>query len=742
MSVRKFTSLIALASANAAVAQTAAQPNQPPAAPAANTASTGEIIVTAQRRSERLVDVPISISTISAAGLELAGPTSLENLTKAVPGIYLQREVYGLSPTIRGIGSTLGTSGGEENVATYIDGVYQANASGNIFDLASVADVEVLKGPQGTLFGRNATGGALLIKTLDPTFTQTGRFNVSYEHFGQVRSSAYINIPLTDTLAINGSVAYRYSPGYLRDERTGAEVNQGRNFTARGKLLYKPTSNFSVILTASHADFDDPTGSEAISIKPANAYLLPGVDSGPIAMDPYHVSHNTKDVIKTNTDEYSAHVKWDLSAGTLTSITAYTKNSLYSVNDLDETYATVPAPITLPPPYPPIVVGVIPTNQYDSLEVDTKTFSQELNFTSQAGHPLTYVAGLYYFHNASHVPFVSSDGVPIDHAYGTGNAYAAYAEATYTFDKFSLIAGARYSHETRFGENGENAADPAPFTRFQNATDNKCTPRVGVCYMITPQSNLYATYSKGFKSGVFDLTSPTGPAVKPETVDAYEAGFKTSSRIFSFNIAGFYYNYDNTQVNSVVSGASGAIFDQLLNVPKSRIYGADMDATVRLGEAFDVHAAFAYTHARYIDFASAPGYTSSPAVAATVFGLLNANVVVNASGNAMVRAPEYTASATVGYHAKLGDGNRFDLTVSPYYSSRVFFDFANQLSQKAYVTLDGAATLTIAERVKLSVFGRNLTNRAYFTAEGENVLGITGTYAMPRTYGVSFGYSF
>lgn len=549
-------------------------------------------------------------------------------------------------------------------------------------------------------------------------------------------------MPITDTIAINGAVAYRYSQGHIRDNRTGARVNEGRNFTARGKLLFQPTDGLSILLTASHADFDDPTGSDYQAITPTRAYLLPGVNSGPIAYDRYHLSHNTQDVVRTSTDEYNAHVKLDLDFGTLASITAYERNSLYSVNDLDSTYATIPAPIVLPPPYPPITVGVIPTNQFVSLAVYTKTFSQELNLASSGSGPFSYVAGLYYFHNEAAVPFLLSNNVPLFNAFGRTSASAAYAEVTYRFGDLSVIGGLRYSHEKRLGENAQNVSAPSPFTRIQNATDDKWTPRLGLRYALSPRSNLYATYSKGFKSGVFDLTTPTGPAVKAETVDAYEAGFKTSARVFSLNLAGFYYDYRDSQVNSTVSGQSGAIFNQLFNVPKSRIYGIDVDGTVRLGDAFDLRAAFAYTHARYIDFKTAPGYTNSPANAGSVFGLIYAAVIVDASGNHMVRAPDYTASATLGYHARFGGNDRFDLTLSPYYSSRVHFDFANTLSQKSYVTLDGAATITLDGRTRMSVFGRNLTDQVYHNLEGFNALGSSGVYGMPRTYGVSLGYSF
>lgn len=705
---------------------TAQAQERPPANAAAEAEAApdgADIVVTAQRRAERLVDVPISVATAAPEDLERAGATSLENLTKITPGVYLQRAVYGLSPTVRGIGSTLTASGGEQNVALYVDEIYYPTPTGNVFDLASVAGVEVLKGPQGTLFGRNATGGAILVRTLDPGFDLTGRFNISYERFDQVRSSAYVNVPISDAVAVNGSVAYRYSRGYVRDLKSGRFVNQGDNFTARGKLLLQPTDDLSIVLTAAHADFDDPSGSDTRNFRPAPIIGLLG--GAPVATGRYGASWNTNQVIRTTTDEYSGRIKLDTSAGTLSSFTSFLHNKLYSLNELDLSYI----------------------NTFVTLAVNTKTFAQEVNFASTTNKPLSYVVGLYYFRNRGKVPllgsaFLTPAAAPLAISRGDIDAIAGYADGTYSFGDFSIIAGIRYSHEKRRTDSAIGVASP-PYTRFQRATESEWTPRIGFRYALGERANIYGTYSKGFKSGVFDATTAAGPGVKPETVDAFELGFKSASSDISFNAAAFYYDYANTQVNATVSGQAGAVFNQLFNVPKSRIYGAEADISVKLGDNFDIKAAAAYTHARYIDFKFAPGYVNNPADPATLGGLLFSNVSLDASGNNMVRAPEFTASSTLRYHSEWGNGDGFELTLSPYYSSRVFFTFDNSLSQKAYFTLDAAATLTLDERMKISIFGRNLTDSKHMISMSQNALSLAaGRYAMPMTYGVSFGYSF
>ena len=721
------TSVVALAWSGTAQAQNGSLAGEAPPSQAedAGVATSGdqgdenEIIVTAQRRSQRLVDVPISVSTASLEDLERAGPTSLENLTKVMPGVYLQRSTYGLSPTVRGIGSTLPTSSGEQTVALYIDEIYYPIPTGNVFDLGSVAGVEVLKGPQGTLFGRNATGGAILIRTLDPGFDVAGRFNISYERFDQVRGSAYVNLPLSDTVAFNASAAYRHSRGYIRDLQSGAFTNEGESFVGRAKLLVQPTDNFSITFVAAHSEFDDPTGTDIRNLEPAPIVSALG---GPISTDPRRSSFNTEQFIRTRTTEYSARAKLEVDGGTFSSFTALVRNRLAAFSDLDGSYL----------------------DQNVDLLTTQKTFMQEVNFASAPDKPLTYVAGLYYFRSTGGLPYIFQNGAPLYFNRFRDWAAAAYLDGTYRIGDFSIIGGIRYTHEKRFAETGFGATeDNGTVGRVQDGSDSQWTPRLGLSYAVGPRSNVYATYSKGFKSGRFDRSTLAGPGVAAEKLDAFELGFKSASRDLSFNAAIFYYDYKDQQVNATVTLPNGGIVTQLFNAPKSESYGAEADATFSVNDNFELRAAVAYTRSRYVEFENAPIYVDDPTNPATLGGLLYANVSGDVSGRTMVRSPKLTASGMVRFHAPVGDGDLLEATLSPYYSSRVYFTFDNSLSQKAYLTLDGAVTLTLDEKMKLSIFGRNLTDRIYRTAAAQNALSLdSSAFAQPRTIGVSLGYSF
>ncbi|HEY0940336.1 MAG TPA: TonB-dependent receptor [Steroidobacter sp.] len=682
-----------------------------------------EIVVTAQRRSERLVDVPITVALVSSSELERVGGTSLESLNKLVPGIYLQRDIYGLSPTVRGIGSTLSSSGGESNVSVYMDGVYLPFKATNIFDLASVANVQVLKGPQGTLFGRNATGGAILVTTLDPSFEAAGKLRASYERFGQARTSGYVNVPITDQFAANAAVSYRHSDGYIRDSRTNELVNEGEDYSGRVKFLWQPSDSFSVMLGAYLSRFDDPTGSSYQAITTAPFFSLPGIDTnaGPIARDRYHRSHNAEDAVETQAKQYTLHIDWDLGFATLQSVTSSQNGELESLNDLDSTYQDlVPA-----------------ANARVALKTEFDTITQEVNLTSKPGAKFDYVAGLFYYDNEGTVPYLRINDVPQFTTVGDTTAKSVYFDGTYHLGDWGLIAGIRYTRETRdldtrfFPAGQKNAS----------ATESVWTPRVGARYEITPYSNVYATFTRGYKAGIFDATSLTGNKVDPEYVNAYEIGYKSSSADFTLNTAVYYYDFTDTQVNAVFSNG-GQIYQQLFNVPESEIYGLDIDGTYRFNEAFDIRTSLAYTHARYKEFTNAPGYAIDPTDAASGFGLFYASTSVDASGSNMVRAPEWSASAALNYHVDLFGDARLDASVSGAYSSRVHFNFANTLSQPAYFLLDANATVSFNEHLAVSLFGRNLTDKVYFTTYSQNALSTAATFGMPRTYGVSIDYTF
>ncbi|MCW3834460.1 TonB-dependent receptor [Sphingomonas canadensis] len=672
-----------------------------------------DIVVTAQRRSERLVDVPISITTVSSENIELAGQDSLMSLNKLVPGLYMSKPVYFLSPTVRGVGSTLSVSN-ESAVAVYIDGVYQPAQSSNVFDLASISGVEVVKGPQGTLFGRNATGGAILVKTLDPSFHTEGKLNLSYGRFNEVRANGYVNLPISDTVAVNAAVSYKYSEGSIRDVRTGVIVNEASSFAARGKLLFKPVDNLEVILTAAHTEYSDPTASNYLSKDGKNSLsAIPG--AGPLATRRFQLSHDTRDVLKINADEYSSHINLDTGGGVLSSITALKLDTLVTTNDADNTY--------------------LPAFRID-FTFKQRTFSQEVNFTSPAGDNFSYVVGAFYYHNKRFYPEFKYNNVQFLLQDNRNESLAGYADGTYKIGDLAIIAGLRYTTEKR---TISNALLPHPLTPaiaqgsvHREAREDSWSPRFGLRYALGERSNIYATFTRGNKSGSFNGTSLTSPGVTPESIDAFEVGYKASGPRFTFNTAAYLYNYTDIQA-STLTITNGVALSNTVNAAKARIYGLELDGTYEFSDAFNIHASFGYTHGEYTSFPNAPGYVPSGAGYATV--------PMDASGNVMVRQPKFQASAQANYTVPIGD-SKLTFTLSPSYNSRVYFDFANQLSQGPVFLLDGSIDLDLSSGMKVSVYGRNLTDRVYYRSLGYSTSTISASYDDPITYGIKLSYAF
>jgi iron complex outermembrane receptor protein len=677
------------------------------------TADANDTVVTAQKRSERLIDVPVSITAVSAETLAIAGQDSLASLNKLVPGLYITQPVYFLSPTIRGIGSTLSVSS-ESNIAIYIDGVYQPAQGSSVFDLASISGVEVLKGPQGTLFGRNATGGAILVKTRDPSFTDmAANFELSYARFDEVRAGGYVSVPINDKIAVNAAVSYRYTNGYVRDVRTDQILNEGRSFVARGKVRLAPADGVDVILTASHNSFDDPTASIYQNLNGRSQFAaVPG--SGPLATDRYHVSHDVIDVVRTKANEYTARINVDTGLGTLSSITALKRDYLFSTNDADNSYLNV-------------------------FRVDFdfrgRTFTQEVNLTSPSDQQFTYVIGAFYYHNHKFYDLFQYNRADYLFSDNKANAIAGYADGTLNLGNLAIIGGIRYSSEKRRQDNGllPGPLVPRPGSRSLEARDNSWTPRLSLRYAIGPRSNVYAIYSRGFKAGVFDGTSLTNPGVKPETVDAFEVGLKSAGRRFTFNASGYYYLYHDIQANALLI-TNGVALNSLVNAAKARIHGLELDGSYMVSDALSVRATFGYTNGQYKSFPGAPAYRP-------LANGGNAAIFVDASGNPTVRTPKVQASAQIDYTIPLGE-RAITFSLSHSYQGRVYYDFDSQLSQGPVFVVDGSATLKLSDQFKVAVFGRNITDKVYATSKGFSTFGTNITFAKPATYGVTLSYAF
>ncbi|MGE4431260.1 MAG: TonB-dependent receptor [Sphingobium sp.] len=675
----------------------------------------GDIVVTAQRRNQRLQDVPIAVAAVSGEQLQARGITSTESLAAAVPGLTVTTAGPSGKLFIRGIGADAGDPANEPSVATYIDGVYVAAPSAAIFEFNSVEQIEVLKGPQGTLFGRNATGGVVLIRTRDPSFDASASAEIGYANYDTFTANAYVTAPLSDTVAFNLAGQFRdQGDGFGRNLVRGDKTYVRDDLSIRGKLLFQPSDATKIVLAG---DYDRLNTS-------GNDYQGPqgtvGADGQVIDLRPYDTVNG--EVSRTNIRNYggSLTIEQDLGFASLKSISAYRRvRGPQNKSDLDKS----PAPIAL-----------------SDLVLTQRSYSQELHLASNGSGPFTWLAGAYYFDTtAGYDPagFDGTDfGIRVD---VTGLVYtkslAAFAQGTYALTpELNVTAGFRYTWDRQ--KHRTMTESPLLGVLVPWETDRqriqKPTWRLAVDYKFTPNILGYMSYNRGVKSGGYSpLEAASSPLdnFAPERLDAYEAGFKTDliNRQLRFNLSAFWYEYKNIQV-FITKGASS----YTESGGAARIKGFDMDLQAAPSDRLTFTAGIAYTDGKYTDFDNATAYLPTGGAAS----------IVNATGNRTVNTPKWTVNSTINYAVPLASGT-LAFSGSAAFTDKYFFTADNRAMQDDVLLLNSRIRWESEdEKLSLSVWGRNLTDERYYAGFNISNYGDLIQFSAPRTYGITVGTRF
>ncbi len=714
----------------------AAQPAWSAEATSAAT-TVGEVVVTAQRRAENLEDVPASISVVSGADIAKAGINSTQDLSRASPSVNIQFYGSFMQPAVRGVSSTGANVGDNSNVALYIDGVYQPMQQASLIDLPDVEQIEVLKGPQGALYGQNATGGAILVNSFAPSFTPTGKLSASYGNYDAVDLRGYVSGPITDYLAASLSGGYDNHKGFRKQVVTGQRDKGLDSETIRGKLLFKPADWAKATLTAYYTRRADSASyaTFAINNNTFGKLFFPNLPAVTRA-DQY----GTDPRVNSDTKEYGGSLRGEFTTdlGTLTALTGVTRTSNTYFYDADNS----------------------PANVFDGFQPHntSRYFTQEVTFASRDFGPFSFLAGAFYlngnevagsntepvttgFHNP--VTLMPAPPAPLPPSLTTVNKLdkeilAAYGELTWhASDKLTVTAGGRYSSETQhaFVSKFPGVADRTLVVERPGGgvTFNSFTPRVTVRYELAPQTNVYFSFNKGFKSGVINTAAITSPPVNPEKITAYEVGFKGRLMpTLSFSAAAFYYDYKDMQFVTF-QPLSMLYLDQ--NAASSHIKGADFDVTWAATEQFTLTGSLALLHARFVKFPAAQVFVP------TGFG--DTAVTRDVSGQKMPRSPSASGSIAADYHVDT-DMGRFGAHGSFYYNSGFGFSVSNRLYQDSYSTVNGEVSFAPAavNGLRLVLWGKNLGNKAYLMSVLDDQLTDAGAYAEPRTFGVRAEYAF
>ncbi|MBV8806051.1 MAG: TonB-dependent receptor [Sinobacteraceae bacterium] len=687
--------------------------------------SLNEVVVTAQRREERLQDVPLSVTALSASELAQQNVVTPGDLPAVVSGLVWSNQGGWIQPNIRGVSTTVAAVGSPSPIAIYLDGIYQPMQSGTAFDLPDVERIEVLKGPQGTLFGRNATGGAISIYTLNPSFTPTGKLDLTGGAYigdeartsGHYQARGFISAPLiADTLAGSLSASYNHTDGYLTNDLNGDRAGTIVSAAIRGKLLWKISDMASILGTAYYTHGEDETAEAGF---PQNGVSVGTQYPGyVIPSKPWHYAYSGSiPGAWRNIRGASLKAQLDLEAGTLTSLTGYTSYDVHNYVSVHVSYS------------PACVQAFVCFDA--SIPMTEEAVSQEINFASKQFGIARFITGFFYLHDKAYEHDSYNDAGFTDDTFVWTNAYAFYAEGNFDIaSRLTLIAGARYSHETR--QNDGRFFDE-PFVRYVDISWSSVTPRVSLLYRFDEALNAYFTYSQGFKAGVASGQLTDAPPASPEKLASYEIGVKAAAQRYSVNAAAFYYDYRDLQVE---------VFNNLVTTPqnaaKAEVYGLDLDATANLSEPFEVRLATTWLPtAKYTSFPRAITFVEplTPAGLAT-------NTNFDASGTRMLTTPRWTGTLSGTYRKSFGWG-QLATTASIYHSDAYRWDYSNTVSTGSYNLIN--ARVTFAPRsgaLQYSVYGRNLANKAYVQGSVPTTEAHMVFYGQPREIGGTLSYNF
>ena len=713
-----------------------------------------EIVVTAQRRSEKLQDVPITVDVLTDESAAKAHVWDNMTLQTQVPGLLTSRENTGATLYLRGVG-TVAAPGVENAVAQYVDDVYIDGFAGNILSFNNIDRVEVLKGPQGTLFGRNATGGVINIVTKNPTAESSLDLQGGYGNFQTVETSAYGTTGIAPDLAVNVALHTRQQDlGWGRDFTTHQDVNLGQELGVRSKMLWTPTSSTSVLLSYDHYwDNYDYGMNQTVQPGTLSADLGQYVGNyNTLSYNPFSPYGPGRSGQERHLTTWSLAINHDFSWGSLKSISASRTVSNYT------TYSQ----------------GGGPENYNDARWPQfLEQYSEELHLASPEGaqlwgHKFHWLAGIYLLKINDKIDLILSGAVvggsltqitPFPLYSGTGtnftHSYAGFYDATLELvPGTNLTLGARETADRiRNVSTSYFMSGPGPANTFNTTypitheNDNQPTYRAVLDHKFMEDVMGYASFSHGFKSGGFGLFAVGAPPALPEEVNAYIVGLKSDwlDHRFRANLEAFDYDYKHQQVEVIQGGSAIET-----NAAGSRIYGLDTTLTAKPTENLTLTVDFEYLHGRYLSFPGAITYLQNPATCSPTPARLPGPLVpgdlqcaFDAAGNPTIRSPTFSGDVGFDYVIFSGDRGSLDWTANYYHTSSYNWDPDGQYPEPAYGLVSTSFIWSSPSRkFDVQVWCSNCGNTYHDTFIAESGPDQQKAPEAPREFGIRFGAHF
>jgi iron complex outermembrane recepter protein len=597
-----------------------------------------EIVVTAQKREQNLVDVPVSVQAMTGQGLANAGVQDFSDLVNVSPSLSLQDNLtaWQKSVYIRGVGTTINSPTVESSVSTVLDGVVLARQGQFFSELADIERVEVLRGPQSTLFGKNASAGVLSIVTKRPSLEETeGSVEVGYDEYGEQRLKGTYGAPINDKMAYRLSGNYKYTDeSHLENVNIdGTDLDGDKGYALRGKLLWEVSDTTDVLFIADYGRSDGPGGVRVVrSAGDVTASLGNENATETITLDEDNRKVNVNDTNEYEAEEWglSAEVNWDLERHTVTSITAYRSWDFDNDIDIDSGGSDMPS-VSHNGVGTPYFRGTVTGNKL------SKQYSQEIRLQSTDASDLQYVVGALLWATEYEgddtqrrtvcygAPFVSigADCLASAPFAGVGSQsgrskekidtqyYALFGQADYVFNEdWMLTAGLRLQHDKfEWDKKGLGVAVAGDLLRADyegsgEVSNTEWTGKLGAQYTLNEESNMYLSYARGYKGPGADIVSTFEEPLEPEIVDAFELGYKgrlMDGRL-SVNAALFWQDFTDTQVSyyDVIDSAF-----RPTNAGETRQRGLEIDTHFAATQDLQLNASVTYLNAEYKEFETA-----------------------------------------------------------------------------------------------------------------------------------------
>ena len=723
-----------------------------------------EVIVTAQKRAENQQDVPIAVTVLTANEMRVDNIDGQMQLPRVIPNLSFKQNSSFVAAFLRGVGTEFANAGLEPSVSVYLDDTYIPRAQSGLFSFTDTSRIEVLKGPQGTLYGRNATGGAIRIISNDPELEAfSGKLAATAGDEDRRIVEGVINIPVSDSVALRFSGKYNEANGYVDNIAPNPGLKEFSNFEesmVTGKLLYDVSDELRVKLSGDYSKVDGSNGFAFINLYEGAPQQIGAAFGGCTSQKHRKIcsdlGNGGEDRPKPGgpIEAYGGalRIDYDFEGATFSSISAYRNVNEDVTADLDATGA-----------YFQNATGTPETDQY----------TQEFQLISTSDGDLQYVLGFFYIdEEAAYDAFtLYGSGVELlgglPPGFGTAgggqvdvNSWAPYAQLDYNLAEDWLVTlGIRYTDEEKklvyneltvgpVNSNGHIPSSVSPAVEFEKdkVDFQEWTPRVTVTWHYTDDLMWYATYAEGFKSGGFNLPALEQPSkVEPEDLKSYELGWKYQGDTIRFNGAAFYYDYQNLQVQFVDQSSGG---NRAQNAADAEITGLEADITWVPSEAWNFGAGLGYLDATYENFdgqvyaecVELPA--STPGCAAWPLGLALLEDQ-DLSGNDLPQAPELSGYLRGSYYLDMNSAGSLTLSAIASYRDDAYFDAGNTFDDSSRTLLSARVTWnSTSEKFFVSLYGDNLTDEDYNVQKAPQNAGGWRIPAPPRQIFLQAGVNF